>query len=399
MRLEDLYYLLSPEGQRLLAELAPLEVTAETHLQLATSLREQVGPERTHALLETTLLRRQATTKFSRAAEMYFIREALEQATAEEVSRYRARRFQRLGYGYVADLGCGIGGDAISLAAGARVVGIDWEPLRLAMAQENLRIYGHGEQFEPLQADIIELGPLAVEALFADPGRRDAQGRRIYSLHAYQPPVSTLDNWRKTVPNQCIKISPGVHYDELPPDAEVEFISVQGEVREGVLWFGDFRTGTSRRATLLPGPHSMVAAAGPEIPVTEPKMYLYEPDGAVIRAHLIEELARELEAQKIDPDIAYLTSDKVRSTPFARTFTVEDVMPFNLKGLRQYLRERSIGQVTIKKRGSAVDPDLLRGRLRLQGADHCLVFLTQVRGKPTVIIGQELKSQQDNGGS
>ncbi len=388
MRLEDFRFLLSPEGQRALSEISATPVDATSHLQIATRLSQQFGPDKTHALLETVFLRQHAAAKFDRAAEMYFTRAGLQQASAEVVSGYRAERYARAGFTILADLGCGIGGDAIALTGIAKVAGIDQNSVRLAMAQVNIRAYGRSDRFWLLQADLHELPPLSVEALFFDPGRRDEYGRRLQSVHDYHPPLTIINRWREKVPHQGVKISPGVDYSELPEDAEVEFISVAGEVREAVLWFGALRTHVGRRATLLPGLHTLVDEPVEEVTVTQPLRYLYEPDGAVIRAHLVEQLAQHLGATKIDADIAYLTADHYQPTPFARCYLLEDVFPFQLKRLRQYLRQRGIGQVTIKKRGSPLDPNELRRRLRLKGEGHCIVFLTHVMGEATVLVGR-----------
>lgn len=388
MRVDDLHYLLSPAGRQRLLDLAEVKITAANHLQLADQLSREVGPNKAHALLETAVLRGRAAVKFSRAAEMFFQRAALEQASAEEVALFRAQRFKAAGFGQIADLGCGIGGDSLALAACARVIGVDWDPVRLAMAAENVRVYGHGLNFSPLQADLLELSPLPVKALFADPGRRDEHGRRIYSVDDYRPPLSFLRQWRPLVPHQAVKVSPGIDYAELPGDAEVEFLSVQGEVREAILWFGDLHSGAARRATLLPGPFTLTDEPVAPPPLLKPSAYLYEPDGAVIRAHLVAQLARQLDACQIDPEIAYLTADKAQPTPFARCYSLADALPFQLKRLRHYLRERGIGRLTIKKRGSPIDPDYLRQALRLRGDRECTLFLTQVNGEPTVLVGQ-----------
>lgn len=389
MNLDDLQFLLSAAGQQLLEELTTEEINQESHLRLAAQLRDRVGAERTHALLETTLLRRRAATKFSRAGEMYFTRAALEQASAESISIYRARRYANAGFKRVADLGCGIGGDSLALAAVADVTAVDWNPVRLAMALENGRVYGHAGRFHPLQADLMELSPLAVEALFADPGRRDENGRRIYSVHDYRPPLQRLERWRDRVPHLGVKVSPGVKYSELPPDAEVEFISLHGQLREAVLWFGELRSTPDRRATLLPGEHTLTDRAEADTNVARPGAFLYEPDGAVIRAHLVEQLAHELGAARLDYEIAYLTAEEPQSTPFAKCYGLVDSFPFQLKRLRSHLRERNVGRVTIKKRGSPLDPDWLRRQLRLEGDEHCHVFLTHVMGEPFVLIGRE----------
>jgi SAM-dependent methyltransferase len=388
MHIETFYSLLSPRGQQLLAEFAKEPVTPDNHLRIASKLRERVGGELSNAILETLILRQRAAVKFDRASEMYFTRQALQQASAEIIATYRASKFKEAGFSRVADLGCGIGGDALALSAISQVLGVDWNPLRLAMAQENVIVYGRGQNFQPLQADLIELSPMSVEALFADPGRRDERGGRIFSVNEYRPPLSTIVGWKDEVAHQGIKVSPGINYAELPHGAEIEFISVKGEVREGVLWFGDLHSGVSRRATLLPEANTLTDEPVTSIPVTEPRDYLYEPDGAVIRAHLVEQLAQRLEATKIDEDIAYLTAGKYQPTPFARCYTIEDVLPFQLKRLRRYLREQSVGRLTIKKRGSPLDPDELRKQLRLKGHEERVIFLTHVKGEATVIVGR-----------
>jgi len=384
--------LLTPEGQAYLAETAKTPITAQNHLQIVTRLRKQLDPTLAQAVVEMVILRQKATSKFSRAEAMYFTRAALEQSSAESVSTYRAKRFAAAGLHTVADLGCGIGGDALGLTAVADVIGIDLDALRLQMAQENMRAYGQDCRFQPLQANIQTVSLLPVDGVFFDPARRDEYGKRIYSVKAYSPPLSAIDRWRRAVKGTAVKISPGVNYDEIPPDAEVEFISLNGEVKEGVLWFDDLRSPASRRATLLPGEYTLVNQPHTEIPISVPLAYLYEPDGAVIRAHLVEELAQQLGACKIDPNIAYLTADSAEYTPFARCFQIETAFPFQLKRLRTYLRQHGIGKVTIKKRGSPLEPDWLRTQLRLKGKEHRILFLTQIKEKAAVIIGQPLKS-------
>lgn len=400
MELRDFHFLLSPEGSERLAQLTETAITPQNHLALASQLRQEVTPGQAHALLETALLRQRAVEKFSRASHMFFTRPALEQASSEVVSAYRSARYAAAGFRRVADLGCGIGGDALSLTAGAHVIGIDRDRLRLSMARENVGVYGRAERFHPLRAELQELPPLAVDALFFDPGRRDERGRRLYSVHDYRPPLSLLDRWLSRIPHAGVKVSPGVDYAELPAGAEVEFISLSGAVKEAVFWFGELNGGVQRRATLLPAGDTLTSAGdtGEHVPVEQPGPYLYEPDGAVIRAHLVEALAQQLGAAKIDDDIAYLTAGSPQPTPFARCFVVEEAMPFHLKQLRHALRERGVGRVTVKKRGSPLEPETLQRRLRLEGEAHAILFLTHVQGEPYVLIGREYENEGPHSG-
>jgi hypothetical protein len=323
MEAHALAFLLTAAGQQLLRRLTAVPITPDTHLQTAMQLRREIDdPALVHALLETAVLRQKALSKFSRAEQMYFTREALEQASGELIARYRSHRFGQcgsfgqIGTGMIADLGCGIGGDSLALCQQSPVIGIDQDEVRLRMATCNVAAYGGNGRFHPLQADLTQLHPLPVSAFFFDPARRDEFGRRLHSVHAYRPPLALADHWLAHVPHAAVKVSPAIDYAEVPPAAELEFISVAGEVKEGVLWFGDLQTGVRRRATLLPGGHTLTDTDDTEpLPILLPRQYLYEPDGAVIRAHLVQALGHRLGAAQIDADIAYLTSDEYATRP------------------------------------------------------------------------------------
>lgn len=383
-------FLQTPAGQRHLRQLTAVAITPDTHLQIAMQLRRQLDdPALVHALLETAVLRQKGINKFSRAHQMYFTREALEQASGELIARYRAHRFARAGVKLIADLGCGIGGDSLALSQQVQVVGIDRDGVRLQMARRNVTVYGGNGRFQPLQADLTQLAPLPVSAFFFDPARRDEFGRRLHSVQAYRPPLALAQQWLACVPHGAVKVSPAIDYAEVPPAAELEFVSVAGDVKEGILWFGDLQTEVKRRATLLPGGHTLTDTDIAEpVPILPPRQYLYEPDGAVIRAHLVQALGHRLGAGQIDADIAYLTSHERHQTPFARRYRLEDYFPFQLKRLRHYLRQRQITEVTVKKRGSPIDPQWLARQLRLgSGGQHRILFLTQIKGEAAVLIG------------
>jgi hypothetical protein len=377
--------LLTPVGQTALAEAAALDPTEDTFLAGLNRLSKHHPADLARAALETALLRRRAHAKFGRADRMYFTREALEQSSGEVVARYRAGHFAA--FGAVGDFCCGIGGDTIALASVAPVVAVDADPLRLAMAGENLAAYGVRERVTLREADVRTMPLPDVGAVFFDPSRR-AGGRRRFSVRDYEPPLDIVRQWQGRVAAVGVKIAPGVAWDELRDyDAEPEFISVDGELKECVLWFGPLRT-AGRRATLLPGGHTLTATDPPPPHVSPVRPFLYEPDPAVLRAGLVTVLAEQIGASQIDPDIAYLTADGLTPTPFAQAFRIEEALPFHLKRLREWPRRRGVGRVTVKKRGSPLDPVTLVRQLLLSGSESRLLFLTRVAGRPYVLIGQ-----------
>jgi hypothetical protein len=396
MQLDHFTALLTREGQWALESAMAFDPREKEFLGDFQMLAKRFPRELARAALTTAILRGEGRDKFPQAEKMYFTRQALEQATPWEISSYRARRFEA--FGQILDLGCSIGGDAMALAQAAPVIGIDHNPVRLAMARQNVLAVGGGAVF--IQADIQNL-PLKLAALsgggtalFFDPARR-IDHQRVYSVDDYQPPLSTIAGWLEQIPEIAVKISPGVQLEELEDyDCEIEFISLNGQLKEACLWFGEMKTASKRATLLTEGQvHTLTAETQPELPLREPSAYLYEPDPSVLRAGLVQALGRQLDAAQLDPEIAYLTADRLQETPFARVWQVEDWMPFQLKKLRAYLRERGVGSLTVKKRGSPIVPEELIQQLRLEGEEEKTLFLTMLEGKPVVIIaGQEATS-------
>jgi len=385
--------LLNAEGHAALAQLACADLSDVHTLPLLTALRRTLPPDVASAVLTLARLRQRAARKFSRAAEMFFTPDALEQASGEQIALWRARRFATLHPAHLADLGCGIGGDTLALAAlaGCAVYALDRDPLRLRMARENLAVYGRSAYL--LQADLQHPLPLrGLEAAFFDPARR-AAGRRIFSVRAYIPPLDVLHGWHFSA--WGVKLSPGVRLDELRTYCEqgagVEFISLAGALKEAVLWGGalGFRGRWATRLELDGFGETLCPAELPPLPLSEPRAVLYEPDPSIIRAGLLSELAARLgiPLYRLDPQIAYLTGERYTPSPWARAWPIWEWLPFNLKRLRATLRTRGIGRVTIKKRGSPLTPEGLLRRLKLSGdGAEAVVVLTQVNGRHSALV-------------
>ncbi|MFD0266776.1 methyltransferase domain-containing protein [Streptomyces sp. NPDC127106] len=388
---EDFAALLTPEGRALLDSLRDYDPGQE--LAVATRLRREHPAQLVSAALGQARLRQRAVAKFGAedAFRMYFTPGGAEMATRAPVAAYRAERFAALGVRSVADLCCGIGGDALALARlGIRVLAVDRDPLTVAVARANAEALGLADLIEVREADVTGVDTAGYDAVFLDPARRGGRGR-TFDPEAYSPPLSWAVEAARTARYAAIKIAPGIPHEAVPERAEAEWISDHGDVKEAVLWFGT-APGTVR-ATLLPGPRTLDTAGPLPAPETGPVgRYLYEPDGAVIRAHLVAEVARQLGGRLIDPTIAYVTSDELRATAYATAYEITDVLPFGLKKLKALLREREVGILTVKKRGSAIEPEELRKKVKPQGRNAATVFLTRVAGAPSMLIGSPVSA-------
>ncbi|MGI5469389.1 class I SAM-dependent methyltransferase [Streptomyces sp. CA-132043] len=385
--LDAFHALLSDEGRTLLAGLRDHDPAQE--LATATRLRREHPAELVSAALGQARLRQRAVAKFGAedAYRMFFTPNGVEQSTRRTVAVHRAARLAALGVRSVADLCCGIGGDAIAYArAGISVLAVDRDPLTAEVARANAEALGLADLIEVRCADVTEIDTSPYDAVFVDPARRGGRGR-IFGPEAYSPPLSWAIEAARKAPRAALKIAPGIPHEAIPEDAAAEWISDGGDVKEAVLWFGT--EPGSVRATLLPSGASLSTTAPlPDPPVRPVGRYLYEPDGAVIRAHLVAEAAAELDGGLIDETIAYVTADELRPTPYAAAYEITDELPFNLKKLKSLLREREIGVLTVKKRGSAVEPEEIRRKVRLRGPNAATVLLTRVAGAPTMLVGQ-----------
>ncbi|MEU9408689.1 class I SAM-dependent methyltransferase [Streptomyces sp. NPDC048281] len=378
--------LLTPEGHALLDEVRGTAPADE--LAVATRLRREHPAELVSAALAQARLRQRAAAKFGEAdaGRMFFTPNGVEQSTRASVAAYRAGRLKALGVTSVADLCCGIGGDAIALArAGIRVLAVDRDPVTAAVARANADALGLAGLIEVREADVQEVDADGYDAVFVDPARRGGRGR-IFDPEAYSPPLSWAVGAASAARVAALKIAPGVPHEAVPAAAEAEWISDHGDVKEAVLWFGAGAPGAVR-ATLLPGPRTLLGRGLPNPAVRPVGRYLYEPDGAVIRAHLVAEAAEELAGGLLDPTIAYVTADTLRATDYATAYEITDELPFNVKKLKALLRERGVGNLTVKKRGSAVEPEELRRKVKPQGPNAATVFLTRVAGAPTMLVG------------
>ena len=387
--------LFSPAGQELLDRLRGLDVTPGQALRLAEELRGQYDAGLVAAAFTQQSLRMAGREKFSRAQDMFFTRSGLEQASSELAAGHTARRFA--GLGPVADLCCGIGGDLIALAAAAGpVLAVDADPDTLAFALRNAAVNHVAEAVTGVCADVreLDLGPGAVEAVFIDPARR-GRGQRMRTGDS-QPPLDWCFALSGHVPKISIKAAPGLPHDLVPSGWEIEFVAIGRALKEAVLWSPAFATGP-RRATILPGGDTMIERPGASVPVGEPGGYLLDPNPAVTRAGLVQDLAREAGAWQIDPMIAFLAADRPVRTPFARTLRVIESMPWHEKRVAGRLRELGVGSADIRRRGLAGDVRQIHRRLGLQGDRSATIVLTRRNDKPWSLICEPVSDAAASG--
>lgn len=395
MERDELVRLLSAEGLDLLDSL-PAWTSSDDIVRTVADLRKQGhSPGLVAAVLSQSKLRAKARAKFGEFADrMLFTEAGLEQSTRLRVAALHAGRYARAGLRHVADLGCGIGGDALAFAAiDLEVTAAEADEVTAAIAAFNLTPF---PRVHVLHARAEDVSLAGVDAAWLDPARRTTAGgttTRLSDAADYSPTLDFAFGLADRMP-VGVKLGPGTDRDVIPAGAEAQWVSVDGDVVELVVWTGALaRPGVGRAALVIRGDaaHELIAPADSEdAPVGPLGDYLYEPDGAVIRARLIGDLARANGAWMLSQGIAYLTGDRLVDTPFARGFRVLERLPADERHLRQALQARGVGTLEIKKRGVDVDPAALRTRLKLKGDDAATIVLTREEGRHVALLVERL---------
>lgn len=355
------------------------------------------------ALTQSRLRARAGQRLGPRAHQLLLTADGLEQATRPAVAARHAERFVAAGVEHVWDLGCGLGLDALALAeAGLAVTAVERAESVAVLAAANLAAHPRARV---LHADATDLAPGSDDGAWLDPARRtpgvaDIHGRtrRLFKLADLSPSWDQVQETAARAAATGAKLSPGFSPADRPPGAEAEWVSLDGDVVECVVWW--------RAAVRRPGVSAVVGSTGPQGPSwlrVEPVEaapdplrpgepvgpWLAEPDKAVLAAGLTATLAAQVDGAETDPGTGYVVAPTPVEVPWARWFTVEEVLPLRAKTVRAALRGRGVGRVTIKKRGVSTDVERFRAELRLtggRGAEEATLVLTRVAGQGAALV-------------
>jgi hypothetical protein len=391
MESHELVELLTPEGLSLLSSLPHWDSTRDVVRDVSALRAAGHSPALVAAVLHQSRLRAKAVAKFGPFAEtMLFTTAGLEQATRLRVAGLHANRYREAGLSKIADLGCGIGADALAMAGlELDVTAVERDEVTAAIAAFNLASWPNATV---VHADATEFAIDDVDAVFLDPARRTSKKRSMDPAD-WSPSLDFAFGLAERVP-VGVKLGPGMDRDLIPANWEAQWVSVDRDVVELGVWSGSLaRTGIGRSALVI-GPNGAAeltaAADSDDVPAAALGEYLYEPDGAVIRARLIGDLARQLDARMLDSSIAYLTADAQVATPFASCFRIVETFALDEKVLKRELASRGIGTLEIKKRGVDIDPAAMRNRLSLRGDASATLVLTRSAGTKVALLTERL---------
>ncbi len=428
---EQVQYLI--QHPELLAVTDGLELTKKSLLRDLAQVKKVIDdPELARAVMEVAVATRKAKAKlgFIGAGEgrgagtgaggqgehrPIVSEEAVQQATPWPVALLRAHRlagsfgtFAAQPIKGVRDVTCSIGTELAACAevfggSGSSPVsspvslkGTDIDAARIAMAQHNLADYPiHFGVADALAGDESNEDTVIV----ADPARRSSSGR-IYDPEQLQPPLSALMAAWPEAP-VAIKCAPGIDYSDF--DGEAAVASVAGNVKETCLYSpslalpgrGTTSTRARRSAWVM---HEIQAhaqqrwvvehyddtlpCATETVETRSLGKYVIDPDGAVVRAGLVQQYAAAHGLWQLDSKIAHLTGDLI---PVGAS-GFEILERTTIKNVRKSLAQRNCGSAEILVRGHDLDPDQLRKKWKLRGKNSLAVVLTRIDGAGVALI-------------
>ncbi|MGM9997946.1 MAG: hypothetical protein ACI38Q_00875 [Candidatus Bruticola sp.] len=398
---QQLQFLCQTDIRNLLSELAQQKLDGPDEIKIIKKLRRRFDYTETSLLLNQVKLRSKGARKFpvAMAANMFFEESGLEQATSWPLALHRAQKLHLAAAeteGPFLDLGCGIGGDALAMAHFRPVIAVDLNRERLDILEANASNLRLPFPIHIVQSDYMHDRLPKAAAAFGDPARRQ-NGRRIYNpLETIPPLPEAADLMRRLDIPAAIKLAPSFNKEmmaQLPP-ASLEFTGLRHQCREAVLWLN------------LPGRPSLEASIylkennwhterrpleqDDQVETGELRegQYLYEIEPVLLRSGLLRTYAAKLKAHLFDPLTSWLISDSFTPEPLADIFIIEEIHKFSLKKLQKRLKDLEIGIVEIKKRNFAVEPEIIRQKIKTCNTSTSItVFLTRRREEPLFMLG------------
>ncbi|MEJ7837371.1 MAG: class I SAM-dependent methyltransferase [Thermomicrobiales bacterium] len=388
--IEQLHLLQSDTGSSLFQAIRELDPQPNTGLAVISKLRKSFPPELVAGAMTMHLLRIRAREKFERADEMWFTRDGLEQSTSEMISNWRTQRFTQ--HRRIVDLCCGIGGDATAFARrsdrdGEQFTIVDTDPVHLEMAESNVRLHSNQVSLTAHNRMAEDIDLSLFDAVFIDPARRDDKGR--HATGKSNPSLAWCTGIASTVPVVGVKLAPGLPHHLIPDGWGFETVAIGHDLKEAILWSPAMQPAPFQATVITgSGSASMTRVPGSTVGTREPRpaIWLYDPNPAITRAGLVEDLARTLDAHKIDDQIGFLVADREVATPCARSHRILASLPWHERNLQQVVRDLDGGVVVIRRRGLPGNVDDIQHRLRGQGPNSLFIAMTRMEDRPWAIV-------------
>ncbi len=362
-------------------------------------------------LRDQMAMRRRAAARFPDASRWLWTPRGLAQSSDWWCAKYKASLFPAVED--VVDGCCGVGVDLIALAQRGETLGIDTDHQLVQLANANLAT--HGLRPTATVGSIPEDVPDNPRWLHLDPDRRTADGNshRLTDAADFSPSLAQSLQVARRAVGAMIKLAPGTQltanlgttaglsYDSL---ADVRcWLGNRGECRQQLLLTGalaePWKTGFAPAHTaVLCEPHETHQFAGlpraTEEGKRQPFRFVYDCHATLHAAHLQAAWAESVGAQALGTSQGYFTSDEMIRSVWAQAFEVVEVLPWDQRRVRRWLRDQRIGEVEVKKRLVQLDANEQQRRLRGAGEQKITLMITRLANRVRVVAARRIVAER-----
>ncbi len=233
--------------------------------------------------------------------------------------------------------------------------------------------------------------------IYIDPSRRNDIKRKVFLLKDCLPNVpENLESLFNFTNNILIKASPMLDITsaiyELNFVKEVYVVAVQNEVKEllFILEKAYNKDISIKTINITKGTEQTFESEfkkEAKATFSEPLTYLYEPNSAILKAGLFNEVSDQLKLYKLHKNSHLYTSNNLIKFP-GRRFKISRQLPYNLKELKKVL---SVMKANITVRNFPETVAQIRKKTNLKdGGDTYLFFTTDINNKRIVLICEKV---------
>jgi len=372
--LEALKFLQKAEISPIIEECLPL---LKDPLKLSAKLSKKFNQQERRALIHYLEILPKIRKKFClQNVDLICDRLAFEQATAKDISEYKAKMWQS--GAKIADLCCGMGGDSFWLPSGIVASGVDIAPERVLMFNENM------ERLKQPHRAILQnaLEVKSGDFFCIDPARREN----------LNPSFESVLELSKKFRGGMVKLPPAYPEDELPKETDILYLGDTKDCRECLMLTGVFGKGIIRAVAICEGETFEWQCEKNELQninsdIRKLGNFILEPVPVLVRSHLFLSEAKKCGFWQIDSTLAYLSCEELphKHKGFA-AYKVIDQSSLSTNNVKSMLRKHGIGKITLKKRGVEVVPEAEIHRLSPKGEKEGILFYTRILGEKRAIL-------------
>jgi len=349
-------------------------------LKLSENLSKKFNLQERHALMHYMEILPKIREKFCLPAGINLIcdRLAFEQATAKDISEYKAKLWPS--EAKIADLCCGMGGDSFWLPPGISVQGADIAPERVLMFNENMERLGLSHRATMQNALNIDGG----DFFCIDPARRGE----------LTPSFENILEISKKFSGGMIKLPPAFPENEIPKESDVLYLGNESDCRECLMLSGVFGKETIRAVAvgkneIFEWQCNREELQNINLGAKKPGSFILEPSPVLVRSHLFLSEAKKYGFWQIDPTLAYLSCENLPASYNGfSAYKVMDQSSLSTNNVKNMLRKYDVGKITLKKRGVEVVPETEIRRLAPKGnsEEEFILFYTRVLNEKRAVL-------------